>query len=60
MLGKFAAVLGPALMGWVGLMFGNPRYAILAVVVLFVAGAALLAMVDPAEGRRMARQLEGR
>lgn len=46
MLGKFAAVLGPALMGWVGVLSGSPRIGILSVLVLFVAGAALLLRVD--------------
>lgn len=46
MLGKFAAVLGPLLMGWIGLISGSPRVAILSLIVLFVAGAALLWQVD--------------
>ncbi|HKK04827.1 MAG TPA: MFS transporter [Gammaproteobacteria bacterium] len=58
MLGKFAAVLGPILMGLVSLTTGSPRLAILAVVVLFAAGAILLTRVDETEGRRMARELE--
>ena len=29
LLGKFAAVIGPVLMGWVGVATGDPRYAIL-------------------------------
>jgi UMF1 family MFS transporter len=53
MLGKFAAVVGPALMGWVGVISGSPRIAILSVGVLFVLGALLLRLVDdrvPAAG----------
>jgi MFS transporter, UMF1 family len=46
MLGKFAAVLGPVLMGWVGVVSGSPRIAILSVGVLFVLGALLLRLVD--------------
>jgi len=46
MLGKFAAVIGPALMGWVGVVSGSPRIAILSVGVLFVLGALLLRLVD--------------
>lgn len=46
MLGKFAAVLGPLLMGWVGLISGSPRVGILSLIVLFVAGATLLWWVD--------------
>lgn len=45
MLGKFAAILGPALYGFVGLRTGNPRLAIFAIAALFVAGAALLYFV---------------
>lgn len=56
MLGKFAAVLGPALMGWVGVLTGSPRLSILSVLVLFVLGAALLLRVDLARGLRAAEQ----
>jgi len=58
MLGKFAAVIGPALMGWVGVLFGNPRVGILSLLVLFVSGAALLFRVNEEEGKQMARVLE--
>jgi UMF1 family MFS transporter len=46
MLGKFAAILGPALMGWVSLTTGNARLSILSLCVLFLAGGALLLAVD--------------
>jgi UMF1 family MFS transporter len=46
MLGKFATVLGPVLMGVVGLLTGDPRLSLLAVVALLVTGAALLFLVD--------------
>lgn len=42
MMGKFAAVLGPALMGTAALLAGSTRYSILSLVVLFVAGGILL------------------
>lgn len=42
MMSKFAAVLGPFLMGITALLSGNSRTAILSIVVLFIAGAALL------------------
>lgn len=45
MLGKFAAVLGPLLVGVAGALTGSPRLAILAIVVLFIAGALLLSLV---------------
>lgn len=52
MLGKLAAVLGPLLMGAVGVLTGSPRLAILSILVLFVLGAALLLLVPepPREG----------
>lgn len=58
MLGKFAAVLGPLLMGWVGVVTGSPRLSILSVAVLFLAGGLLLALVDEKKGQEMARSLE--
>lgn len=42
MLGKFAAVLGPLLVGWVGVLTGTPRMGLLAVLLLIGAGALLL------------------
>lgn len=45
MLGKFAAVLGPIMVGWTAAWTGNPRAAILTVLVLFVIGGGLLLRV---------------
>lgn len=47
MLGKFAAILGPILMGAVSLWTGNPRHGILAIIPLFVIGGGLLWRVRP-------------
>jgi MFS transporter, UMF1 family len=47
MLGKFAAILGPAIMGSVALWTGNPRFGILAIIPLFVLGGLLLTRVKP-------------
>jgi UMF1 family MFS transporter len=58
MLGKFAAVIGPVFMGWVGVVSGNSRAGILSLIVLFVAGAIFLARVDVEEGIRIAKELE--
>lgn len=58
MLGKFAAVIGPVMMGWVGMVLGNPRMGLLSIILLFVFGGALLFFVDEGEGRRMAKALE--
>jgi len=46
MLGKMAVVIGPILMGWIGLISGNPRYSILSIILLFILGAFLLYFVD--------------
>jgi len=45
MLGKFAAILGPALTGIVTLITGSQRLGILSVIVLFIAGLYLLTRV---------------
>ena len=58
MLGKFAAVIGPALMGWVGVLTGTPRTSILSLILLFAAGAFLLARVDVDAAQRAARAFE--
>ncbi|ABK19121.1 MFS transporter [Syntrophobacter fumaroxidans] len=58
MLGKFAAVIGPVLMGWASLVTGSPRISILTVGILFLGGAAVLTFVDEAEGRRLVERLE--
>jgi len=42
MMGKFAAVLGPMLMGVTALATGNSRTAILSVGLLFAGGAIML------------------
>ena len=57
MLGKFSAILGPLIVGWVSVVTGSPRYSILSVVVLFVAGSVILYFVDEEKGRKMATEL---
>ncbi|HEV8694446.1 MAG TPA: MFS transporter, partial [Lysobacter sp.] len=52
MLGKSAAVLGPALVGVTGAVSGSPRLAILAVLLLLVAGAVILSLVPDRESTR--------
>lgn len=42
MLGKFAAVVGPPMVGWVGLLTGSPRLGLLTILVLVLLGALLL------------------
>jgi UMF1 family MFS transporter len=56
MLGKFAAVLGPLLMGSVTLLTGNARIGILSILILFAIGWVLLRKVNISEGERMARE----
>jgi len=46
LLGKFAALIGPPLFGLFGVWFGDVRYSMLALILLFVAGALLLMRVD--------------
>jgi MFS-type transporter involved in bile tolerance (Atg22 family) len=45
-------------MGLVGVLTGNPRHSILAIVVLFLGGGIILHFVDENEGIRIARELE--
>jgi UMF1 family MFS transporter len=44
MMGKFAAVLGPLLMGTTALLTGNTRTSIVSLVVLFIGGAVMLVL----------------
>lgn len=57
LLSKFAAVLGPVLVGIVSHATGEPRLSILSLLVLFTLGGALLWNVDVAEGERRAAEL---
>jgi len=45
MLGKFAAIIGPFLMGCVSVTTGNPRYSVFAVIALFISGGTILYFV---------------
>jgi UMF1 family MFS transporter len=56
MLGRFAAVIGPLLMGSAALATGSSRAAILVLLALFFAGGILLYFVDEHEGVRLARE----
>lgn len=55
MLGKFAAIIGPLLVGVVTLFTSSHRAGILSLVVLFAVGAILLHRVDEEEAARAAR-----
>lgn len=45
MLGKFAAIIGPLMMGWIGVLTGNPRAGILSLLLLFGLGGLMLVVV---------------
>ena len=44
--GKFAAIVGPFLMGMVGRMTGETRYGVLSLLILFIVGGILLLKVE--------------
>lgn len=56
MLGKFAAVIGPLLVGIVGIASGEHRWGILSLVLLFMLGGWLLSKVDVLAAEQAARQ----
>jgi len=49
--GKFAAIVGPFLMGMVGRLTGHSRWGVLSILILFIAGAWLLSKVDGRAGQ---------
>ena len=49
LVGKSAVFLGPVLVSWVALIFGNPRFGILSLLFLLVPGLILLWMVPDKE-----------
>jgi len=49
LVGKSAVFLGPVLVSWVALIFGNPRFGILSLLFLLVPGLVLLWMVPDKE-----------
>lgn len=53
MLGKFAAVIGPIMVGVVSLTTQSPRISILSISVLFVIGGIMLYYVDEDKAKRM-------
>jgi UMF1 family MFS transporter len=54
MVGKFAAVLGPFLVGTTAALTGDPRLSLLPILLLFLLGGALLWRVDVSAGRAAA------
>lgn len=57
-MGKFATVLGPLLVAMVSGLTGDPRLAILSIIVLFAIGGLLLLSVDQIQGQRVAREMD--
>ncbi|MEM7384646.1 MAG: MFS transporter, partial [Verrucomicrobiota bacterium] len=49
MLGKFAAIIGPLMVGVVSSLTGNPRMAIASILILFIGGAYFLLKVKDEE-----------
>lgn len=59
LLGKFTGLIGPALMGFTGLLFASPRVGILSVTILFLAGGFLLRFVDETNAERELKAARG-
>jgi UMF1 family MFS transporter len=57
MLGKFAAVIGPLMVGVVSLSTGDHRLGILSIIVLFIAGGWLLIKVDVVAGETSSKEI---
>jgi len=57
MLGKFAAVIGPFMVGGITLLTGSHRQGMLSILILFISGAVLLFFVDIKKGQLLAEQL---
>lgn len=49
LIGRFASILGPLVVGFGSYLSGNPRYGMLGLVFLFIIGGALLIMVKEPE-----------
>ena len=58
LLGKFAVIFGPVLIGLTGLISRSSRVGLASIAVLFVAGGILLSFVDEQKGRAEVRYLE--
>jgi UMF1 family MFS transporter len=49
-VGKFSAILGPALFALMGRLFGESRWSIVSLIVFFFVGMILLSFVDVEKG----------
>lgn len=57
MVGKFAVILGPVLIGITGIFFESSRMGIASIVILFIAGGVLLFFVDEKKGAEQTKYL---
>jgi UMF1 family MFS transporter len=60
MLGKFAAVLGPLMIGIIAAMTDSSRFAMLSVSLLFISGGILLYFVDEKKAVQVAEDIDAR
>ncbi len=60
MLGKFAAVLGPLMIGIIATMTDNSRLAMFSVSILFISGGTLLYFVDEKKAIQTAEDIENK
>ena len=58
MVGKFAAVLGPFLVGWVALATGDSRKGIFSITALLLLGGIFLFFVNEEKGKEMVKAIE--
>lgn len=58
MWGKFAAVIGPFMMGGITKLTGNPRFGLLSLIVLFILGGLILSFVDLEKGEALAQKFD--
>jgi UMF1 family MFS transporter len=57
---KFAGIFGPLLFALMIEISGSGRYGILSIIAFFFIGGGILALVDPEEGERVARESDAR
>jgi UMF1 family MFS transporter len=51
--GKFAAIMGPAIVGYVTLLTGRSNYGVMSIVVLFIIGGLVLTKVQPVSNKAL-------
>lgn len=56
MMGRFAAIFGPLLVGWTAALSGSSRLSLLSVALLFIAGLLLLMRVDVSASAPLRRE----